>query len=167
MGLFSKDNPAEKKLKELTGSFLLSNSFVKRLKQNNIDIKEGTKIKEQLKEEIKEGSLDEFNIESRLNQLINSYSDNDSASKGDALKKRCPKCLKSQESSNNVCIYCGHEFYPSKESKKCPECNEIQQEENAFCTNCGYNFAENKQKKKCPICDELLEEIKPFLAQEE
>lgn len=62
MGLFSKDNPADKKLKELTGGFMLSNSFVQKLKVNNLNRSDGVKIREQLKNEIKQGSLDESDL---------------------------------------------------------------------------------------------------------
>lgn len=160
MGLFSKDRPVDKKLKELTGGLILNNSFIKRLKSNDLEVNDGIKIKEQLKKEIKEGSLHEFNIEYRLSELIDEYSGKGTASKpeDDVLEKRCPKCLKSQDIGNNVCIYCGHRFNPTKTSKICPKCNEEQEEDNKFCISCGHEFALEKKEKKCPICDELQDE---------
>ena len=156
MGLFSKDSPADKKLKELTGGFILSKSFRDSLKRNNLSINDGIKINEQLKQEIKQGTANEHNLESRLFQLINQYSDNDISS--NIKLKKCPSCLENQDIENKVCIYCGHHFYSAETTKSCPKCNQLQNEENAFCINCGHEFNETKKEKKCPICDEMQDE---------
>lgn len=152
MGLFSKDRPADKKLKELTGGFILSSSFIKRLKENNLEISDGTKIKEQLKKEIKMKTVNEYNLESRLTQLINQYSNKNPTSNSPKSSKECPKCFKVQDIKNNVCICCGHQF---KDIKKCPKCREVQEDDNKFCINCGYKFELEKKTKKCPICNEV------------
>ena len=61
MGIFSK-SPAEQKLEELTGGFLLSDEYKALLKANNIDLKTGEHIKNQLKEEIKLNIVNSTNI---------------------------------------------------------------------------------------------------------
>ena len=56
MGLFRKDSPAEKKLKELTGGFILSTSFSNLIKSKGLEIEDGIKIKNQIKDEIKQAA---------------------------------------------------------------------------------------------------------------
>lgn len=70
MGMFSK-TPAEKKLEELTGGFILSDEFKAILKSKGIDPKTGEQIKNQLKEEIKLKIVSEEGMETRLRYLIN------------------------------------------------------------------------------------------------
>ncbi len=69
MGLFRKD-PAEKKLKELTGGFLLNSSFLDRLKKAGLTAADGTEIQREIKESIKRGEVKAEGIETRLNYLI-------------------------------------------------------------------------------------------------
>ncbi|WP_296794292.1 hypothetical protein [uncultured Methanobrevibacter sp.] len=69
MGMFSK-NPAEKKLEELTGGFLLSEEYKAILKANGIDVKTGEHIKNQLKEEIRLNIVSEEGLQTRLRYLI-------------------------------------------------------------------------------------------------
>lgn len=153
MGLFSKDKAVDKKLKELTGGFLLSSSFVNRLKMNNLNRADGTRIRDQIKKEIKQGSLNEFNLEARLDNLIDQYSNKKTVRR--PLRKKCPKCSKSQNAKNSTCIHCGHKFHISETSKKCPKCNKLQEEDTKFCINCGYEFIDPKKNKECPICHEV------------
>ena len=112
MGLFKKDSPAEKKLKKLTGGFLLSTDFINLLKREGLDIEDGTKIKNQLKAEIKEGKVNEGNLQVRLNQLIKLESNrkNGTDSSSDGLTKQCPKCHGVQDIDNSFCINCGYKF---------------------------------------------------------
>lgn len=168
MGLFRK-SPAEKKLKELTGGIILSTNFINRLKENGIEIKQGVKIQNQLKDEISGGSVDENNLEDRLTQLVNEYADgsislnstnantpNDGI-KGSTSIKKCPQCGKTQDANNNACIYCGHKFYSG--TKKCPICYESQDDNNAYCINCGYDFNTkqiNVTQKECPNCHKKI-----------
>lgn len=156
MGLFSKDSPADKKLKELTGGFIFNKSFRDTLKSNGLSINDGIKINEQLKKEIKQGTVNEHNMESRLFQLIDQYPDYDTSS--NIKLKKCPSCLENQDIENKVCVYCGHHFYSPETTKSCPKCNQLQEEQNAFCINCGHEFKEAKKEKKCPICDEMQDE---------
>lgn len=156
MGLFSKDSPADKKLKELTGGFIFNKSFRDTLKSNGLSINDGIKINEQLKKEIKQGTVNEHNMESRLFQLIDRYPDYDTSS--NIKLKKCPSCLENQDIENKVCVYCGHHFYSPETTKSCPKCNQLQEEQNAFCINCGHEFKEAKKEKKCPICDEMQDE---------
>lgn len=70
MGMFSK-TPAEKKLEEFTGGFVLSDGYKAILKSKGIDLKTGEQIKNQLKEEIKLKIVSEEGLETRLRYLIN------------------------------------------------------------------------------------------------
>ncbi len=149
MGLFKKDSPAEKKLKKLTGGMILSNSFMKTLKENGLSIDDGIKIKNQLKSEIKNGEVGELDVVLRLNQLIKEYSSNATPS-----LKNCPNCGESQQMSNTFCISCGHKF--SSDSKTCPICNRQQDFQNNICIYCGYDFSKKRVKPKrktCPNCN--------------
>ena len=102
MGLFRKDNPALKKLKELTGGFRLSSDYKDLLKENGISTRDGIKIQQQLKEEINKENLSESDVEERLYTLINEMSNKEI--------KTCPNCSKSQDGTNAFCIECGYNF---------------------------------------------------------
>ena len=148
MGLFRKSSPAEKKLKSLTGGFLLSGAFINLLKENNLEIEDGNQIKNQLKNEIKQGKLNENNIEVRLRQLIKQCCE----MKNPSSQKSCPECSEIQSSDNTFCTKCGYEF---KNKVKCPVCELSQDYSNHYCINCGYDFtgktAQNSGKE-CPNC---------------
>ncbi|WP_407433113.1 hypothetical protein [Methanobrevibacter sp.] len=73
MGMFSK-NPAEKKLEELTGGFILSEEYKAILKAHGIDVKTGEHIKNQLKEEIRLNIVSEEGLQTRLRYLISQNS---------------------------------------------------------------------------------------------
>ena len=167
MGLFKKDSPAEKKLKKLTGGFLLSTDFINLLKSKGLEIEDGTKIKNQLKEEIKEGKVNEGNLQVRLNQLIklefNRKNGTDSSS--DGLTKQCPKCHGVQDIDNSFCINCGYKFStfqqktekPEKSSKsyhtvKCPHCSKDISPTLETCPYCNGSL-----KKTCPKCSKKLD----------
>ncbi|WP_407391477.1 hypothetical protein [Methanobrevibacter sp.] len=62
MGLLNK-SPAEKKLKEITGGFILKNEFIKHLESLGLEINDGTIIRSQIKKEIKQGTVTEDNVE--------------------------------------------------------------------------------------------------------
>lgn len=153
MGLFRKDNPAEKKLKELTGGFILNSSFSELLKNNGIKTSDGIKIQRQLKDEIKNGEVDELTLELRLDQLINQHS----KIRNHVTKKKCPKCNQAQDLDNTFCINCGYEF---KNTVICPKCNSPQDSSNHFCMECGYDFVDKKlqsTKKECPNCHNIID----------
>ncbi|MBR0271674.1 MAG: hypothetical protein IJQ68_06770 [Methanobrevibacter sp.] len=69
MGMFSK-SPAEQKLEDLTGGFILSDEYKALLRANNIEFSVGEHIKNQLKEEIKLNIVSEEGLETRLRYLI-------------------------------------------------------------------------------------------------
>jgi len=185
MGLFRRGNSAEKKLKKITGGFILNNDYMNKLKEHDLDVDDGIKIKNQVKEEIKQGKIGEHDVRVRINQLIKEYSKPEASSS----QKSCPKCSEVQESSNAFCINCGFKFASdellphqiecpncskpiSKYSnvcphcrkkltleKTCPICNQKQDESNMYCINCGYDFAHKKvaaKKKRCPNCNREL-----------
>ena len=147
MGLFKK-NPAEKKLKELTGGFVLKSEFIKRLEKNGLKNQDGHAIQNQLKDEIKQG-LSVNRVEIRLNQLINECKKEKTTQ---TQEKICPKCNSLQEENNAFCINCGYRF---NQEKTCPICDTTQEDSNIYCINCGYDFV-NKQiedtNKDCPNC---------------
>ena len=67
--MFSK-TLAEKKLEELTGGFIINKHFANLLKENGLTIKDGEKIKKQLKNEIKTGVVSIDGLSIRLMYLI-------------------------------------------------------------------------------------------------
>lgn len=71
MGLFSRETPEKKILKELTGGFLLSTAYKDRLKKLGISVEDGELIKFQIKDEIKENKLKASEIPNRLTFLLN------------------------------------------------------------------------------------------------
>ena len=148
MGLFRRSSPAEKKLKSLTGGFLLSTSFINMLKEHNIKLEDGNKIKNQLKDEIKQGTLNENNVEVRLKQLIKQYS----KTKNPSSQKNCPECNEPLGFDNTFCTKCGYKF---ENTIMCPICNSPQDSSNHYCINCGYDFTKktaHENEKKCPNC---------------
>lgn len=159
MGLFRKDNPAEKKLKELTGGLIFNDSFKDKLKRNNLSLTEGAKIQRQLKGEIKEGKLNEGNLEVRLNQLLNEYK-RKSFLNSSKSEKECPKCGQIQGTDYIFCIKCGHEF-SNPDKIECPNCGRLQDRDNTFCIGCGHEFS-NQDKIECPKCGHLQEEGNAF-----
>ena len=69
MALFRKD-PAEKKLKELTGGVFLNTSFLDKLKKAGLTAADGVEIQRKVKEGIKRGAVKEDGVETRINYLI-------------------------------------------------------------------------------------------------
>lgn len=69
MGLFNKD-PAEKKLKELTGGMFLNSSFKDKLAKAGLSDADGFIIQRELKTSIKSGEIEVEGVETRLNYLI-------------------------------------------------------------------------------------------------
>lgn len=157
MGLFKK-NPADEKLKELTGGLKLKREFVSRLESEGLGVHDGVVIQRKLKREIKSGlSADE--VSSRLDFMIGERKREKNIPLSlNAATKECPECGTLQDEDNTFCINCGHKWAGEK---VCPMCRESQDESNAFCINCGYDFASRKSKpskKVCPNCSiELFE----------
>ena len=144
MGLFRK-NPAEKKLKELTGGLKLSPEFLEKLKAEGLSKGDGIAIQNQLKKEIKSGKVKEEGLELRLKYLIDLRKksiDLDSSSKN----------VKSEDDDNEV-IFISKEtmdqdnvreikFLANQEHNlvKCPKCRANVLKSNRFCYNCGANI---------------------------
>lgn len=155
MGLFSK-SPAEKKLKELTGGFLLSSTFIERLETKGLTTSDGTEIKNQLKEEIKSGKTDADGLELRLNYLINRKLEKTNSHK----YIDCPKCGSNILKTDKICKFCKTRLDGKGNiderfnNKNCPVCNTKVKRNINKCPNCEYDFI-NKQATKtvdCPIC---------------
>lgn len=127
MGLFSK-SPEEKKLKELTGGFLLNNRFKSILRREGIDLGVGYDIQETLKSEIKLGKLSVNDIEERLDFLVNQFSTMNSTEEIEnavvvtSPKERTLKFLINQK--HNV--------------KTCSNCNEKLLKTDTYCYSCGH-----------------------------
>ena len=134
MGLFRRESPARKKLKELTGGFILSTSFLALLEENNLKTEKGIEIQRQLKDEIKDGQIDETNVEERLFELIRIHKNESSG------EKTCPGCGHVQDDSYEYCINCGYEF---NLAITCPGCGKVQDPKSNFCIECGYDFSED------------------------
>ena len=65
----------EKKLKELTGGFFPSSSYQEILEKHNIPLNEGSKIKDEVKKEIKSEKISSSEVEDRLIDLLVEYTD--------------------------------------------------------------------------------------------
>lgn len=129
MGLFSK-SPEEKKLKELTGGFLLNSKFKARLRKKGIDLSVGYDIQETLKSEIKLSKLSAADIEERLDFLIEQFSTMNSNESPDnsvtvtSPKERTLKFLINQDHNVKACSKCGVKLLKS----------------DTYCYSCGYEF---------------------------
>lgn len=129
MGFFKK-TPEEKKIKELTGGFLLSTTFMDTLREKELSNKQGIEIQNILKREVKQSTLFLDQIEYRLNELLNQYVEPNDSNILDH-KETVDNDSRDIEISPNFCSNCG-----TKISKK----------ENKFCSNCG-NELKSKNKK--------------------
>lgn len=137
MGLFSK-SPEEKKLKELTGGFLLNDDFIEKLERNGIERKFGFSIQSTLKDEIKKGRLSVDEIEPRLNFLIKQLSSIESEENHEdkvkitSPKQRTLKFLINQKHNLKICPYCKCEILKT----------------DSYCYKCGFNFSYNEDNTK-------------------
>ena len=144
MGLFRK-NPAEKKLKELTGGFKLSHEFLERLKGEGLSIGDGAAIQNQLKKDIKSGKVKEEGLELRLEYLIDLRKkglDLDPSSKNvkrDDDKEVIVISKENMDQDNKVREI---KFLANQEHNlvKCPKCRANVLKSNRFCYNCGANI---------------------------
>ncbi|MBR0271844.1 MAG: hypothetical protein IJQ68_07650 [Methanobrevibacter sp.] len=133
MGLFSK-TPEEKKLKELTGGFLLNDDFIEKLERNGIEHKFGYNIQSTLKDEIKKGRLSVDEIEPRLNFLIKQLSSIESEENHEdkvkitSPKQRTLKFLINQKHNLKTCPYCKRKILKT----------------DSYCYKCGFSFTSNE-----------------------
>lgn len=128
MGLFSK-SLEEKKLKELTGGFLLNERFKSTLKEAGIGLKVGYDIQETLKNEIRLGKLSANDIEERLNFLIEQFSSINSEDVENPVTVTSPK-----ERTLKFLINQDHNV------KRCRKCNAKLLKTDTYCYECGYKF---------------------------
>ena len=170
MGLFRND-PAEKKLKEITGGFTLKSEFIRHLESLGLEIHDGNVIKWQIKEEIKQGKVTADNVEERLETLLMQCVEDKKNNSSNDDKISCPQCGFIQSSNNSFCINCGQSLI---QNKTCPVCNQIQEANNKFCISCGYDFENDVKQpsieirrfkflanqehnlKECPNCSENI-----------
>ena len=143
MGLFSK-SLEEKKLKELTGGFLLNKKFKSTLKKAGIDLKVGFDIQETLKNEIRLGKLSVNDIEERLNYLIDQFSSLNSKEVENPVivtspKERTLKFLINQDHNVKICKKCGAKLLKT----------------DTYCYECGFEFDMEEEKVKINLDSEL------------
>ena len=146
MGLFSKSQEI-RKLKKLTGGFLLNNQFKSALKKAGIDLNMGYEIQETIKSEIKLGKLSVDNIEERLNFLIEQFSTINSKKEVKnpvvvtSPKERTLKFLINQEHNVKTCKECGAKLLKT----------------DTYCYSCGFEFDLNESKVKNSMDCELTD----------
>lgn len=128
MGIFSK-SLEEKKLKELTGGFLLNKKFKSTLRKAGIDLKVGYDIQETLKNEIRLGKLSANDIEERLNFLVEQFSSINSEDVENPVTVTSPK-----ERTLKFLINQDHNV------KRCRKCNAKLLKTDTYCYECGYKF---------------------------
>lgn len=150
MGLFSK-SLEEKKLKELTGGFLLNKKFKSALKKAGIDLKVGFDIQETLKNEIRQGKLSANDIEKRLNYLIDQFSSLSSKEVENPVTVTSPK-----ERTLKFLINQDHNV------KRCKKCNAKLLKTDTYCYECGFKFDMEDEKVKINIDSELNELEKSY-----
>ena len=136
MGLLRRKNPAEKKLKELTGGFLISDSFIERLNNVGLDSSDGYDIQRQLKADIKRGDVNEDGVETRLNFLIEKRIKEKKASNDIKLRDS----LNEIASNDNVKEL---KFLLNQEHNliKCPNCDKKILKRDKFCYSCGFELS--------------------------
>lgn len=141
-----------------------SSMFLDLLKDNNLTLNEGNKIKNQLEEEIKQGTINEKNLKHRLKYLVNQYSQKYLDDNLNFETKICPSCKHSQYINNSFCSNCGQEFFEFDSSKqiKCQKCNQIQDLKNKFCIHCGNELVSETKVLKCPKCENEIPEDSIF-----
>lgn len=182
MGLFRKKSPAEKKLNDLVGGFLLSVEFMDILKRWGLKNEDGLKIKDTVKEEIKTMNLSPDDVSRRIHYHLRDFAGLDcdvSSANGDYARiESCPTCGKDYAADLSFCPYCfpeenksnvirlknpnSNSSFGSKNTsntKKCPKCGQVQEKENSFCIDCGYGFSKSKT---CPVCNQSQEESNRF-----
>ena len=152
MGLFSKHNDAEKKLKELTGGFLLSSTFMKQLEKYGLTVSEGVEIKNEIKRKIKEENLPSHKVvdeivyqlkERSLRKPTNEngldkettiiFGDNTVVnldSKGNPIKTNNKNKLGADK-------WFKYALNQENMVKKCPKCNSKNLKDDKFCYKCG------------------------------
>ena len=147
VALFRK-NPAEKKLKELTGGRRISKEFKNRLKREGLTISHGTSIYGQLKKEIKTGKVNENNIEKRLGELISQRKEQARSRHGASRSSMSTGAgefhiisegsLEKMAKDDKVKEI---KFLINQEHnvKECPKCGATLLKSDRFCHKCGVN----------------------------
>ena len=135
MGLFSK-SPEEKKLKELTGGYVLCDDFINALESYGVSKNTGHHIQKTLKEEIKLSKLGVDDIEPRMYFLIRQFAtinhDEDTITnrvETSSPKERTLKFLINQ--NHNLCT--------------CPDCSTRNLKTDSYCYNCGSELNQEKR----------------------
>ena len=136
MGLLRRKNPAEKKLKELTGGFLISDYFIEILNNVGLDSSDGYDIQRQLKADIKRGDVKEDGVETRLNFLIEKR----------IKEKKASSDFKQEDSLNEVSSNDNVKelkFLLNQEHNliKCPNCDKKILKRDKFCYSCGFELS--------------------------
>ena len=153
MGLFIKKDPAKEKLKKLTGGLLPSTSFIELIRSHGLETDDAIDIHQQMKQELKEGSINIDTIEERLEFLIFKRKE------ASCIEIICGHCDTPNLASSNFCISCGNELnnssllktmYLKKEiaflsnfnhnTRTCPQCGVMLLKNHPFCYSCGFDL---------------------------
>ena len=141
MGLFDKRS-AKKKLKEITGGFLLSDSFMEILKDNGLSAEEGYKIQSEVKDSIKSGDIDVDGVELRVYYLISQY-----AKEKSKLSKETKSTYSKYIPTNPKIKTLKFRINQEHNIKKCSECGAILLKDDDYCYKCGC-LIENESKEE-------------------
>ena len=153
-------------IEKILDEIISSSKFKELLEKNNLTETDGNSIKNSLKEEIRQGTINENNLQFRLKYLVTQYS-----KEKDIIKIKCPRCNYEQPETE-VCLNCGYNFVNSiseenkntkksnqktKSNKKlCPNCLVCVPKNISICPHCQYDFKSKKSQNliKCPKCGE-------------
>ncbi|WP_407381629.1 hypothetical protein [Methanobrevibacter sp.] len=130
MGLFSK-TPEEKKLKELTGGFLLTDRYLKTLESYGVSRNMGYFIQDTVRQEIKNSKLQVDEIEPRLIFLIKQFS---SIRCEQASGETRSVSATSEERTMKFLINQSHNML------SCPECSAKYLKNDTYCHKCGFKL---------------------------
>ncbi|MBQ9026141.1 MAG: hypothetical protein IJ104_07190 [Methanobrevibacter sp.] len=130
MGLFSK-TPEERKLKELTGGFLLTERYMKTLESYGVSRNMGYFIQNTVKEEIKRSKLQVDEIEPRLIFLIKQFATINCQEVSSETKSISST---SEERTMKFLINQSHNMID------CPNCDGKYLKNDAYCHECGFKL---------------------------
>lgn len=155
MGLFKK-NPAEKRLKELTGGIFLSAEFKDRLKRAGLSAADGFPIQNRLKEDIKSGKVTEDGIDVRIDYLIDQRKKEIEDKKSNSPSPKKGLIAIEDDGSSKVHVISSDSLESKARSdkvkeikflinqehnvEKCPKCGATVLKLDRFCYNCGVNI---------------------------
>lgn len=159
MGLFSKDTGAEKRLKELTGGFILSEGFRERLKEYGLSIYEGVKLCDELKIKIKEENMPANNVADELTHLLEEKSQKKYGKETDLeIESEVAVAINNEDDSVTVTLK-NNSNNEEKTITVKPEPEEVKEPEKTITRKLGadkwlrYALNQESMLRKCSICN--------------